>query len=494
MTRLPRPRLALLILAPLMLIPLENIGASSAAPPPRFAFKRPVFVTSSAAYQAAEPSIRVDASDPNHRIWITAPTSIGVDSRSLPAPGGGTQDGDLFWFSDDDGVTWTVKGSPGPTIVGGGDSDVATGPGPQVFGTGLTLANITLAGSCDNGNTFSTNPFTTIGAVEDRQWIDMYEDRPKPATGPDLVLTYGGIAERRIYFHQVLAPCVPPAPPTPPEAGARIDVTYPLLGLPSAADEYQWPGGIAVDENTGDVYVTYNTQGNPANDKVIVSRIDNGAETIPTNNATDVHPVVAAANRPNTFDSFTVVAVDTASNVYVVWTERIPSEQGTDTMLAVSEDRGQTWSAPITVNRLPETHTTVFPWIVAGGPGRIDIVYYATSTPGASPETVPSSALWRVWMARSVDATADTPTFREGPATGFMHQGSICTSGTGCAAGTRDLLDFFQNEIDERGLANITYTDNLNTPAQGSDPHQEWITFVQECRITSRRTSIPCGA
>src|SRR5687767_15496687 len=235
MTRLPRPRLALLILAPLMLIPLENIGASSAAPPARFAFKRPVFVTSSAAYQAAEPSIRVDASDPNHRIWITAPTSIGVDSRSLPAPGGGTQDGDLFWFSDDDGVTWTVKASPGPTIVGGGDSDVATGPGPQVFGTGLTLANITLAGSCDNGNTFSTNPFTTIGAVEDRQWIDMYEDRPKPATGPDLVLTYGGIAERRIYFHQVLAPCVPPAPPTPPEAGARIDVTYPLLGLPSAA-------------------------------------------------------------------------------------------------------------------------------------------------------------------------------------------------------------------------------------------------------------------
>jgi hypothetical protein len=129
---------------------------------------------------------------------------------------------------------------------------------------------------------------------------------------------------------------------------------------------------------------------------------------------------------------------------------------------------------------------------VAGEPGRIDIVYYATSTAGPSPETVPNTALWRVWLARSLNTTADTPTFREGPATGFMHQGSICTSGTGCAAGTRDLLDFFQNDIDERGLANITYTDNLNTPAAGADPHQEWITFVQECRITSRQTSIPC--
>jgi hypothetical protein len=74
-----------------------------------------------------------------------------------------------------------------------------------------------------------------------------------------------------------------------------------------------------------------------------------------------------------------------------------------------------------------------------------------------------------------------------------MHRGSICTSGTGCATGTRDLLDFFMVDLDEEGLANIAYTDNLNTPAGvAPDVNQEWITFVQECRITSRRTSIPC--
>jgi hypothetical protein len=483
MARLPRSRLAFLIGACLLLIPLESLGVNAAPAP--FGFRRPVFVTQSALYQAAEPSIRVDAPDPNHRIWIAAPTGIGVDSRSLPSDTGG----DLFWYSDNNGATWTVK-TP-VTIVGGGDSDVITGPAGEVYGTGLTLANITLAGSCDNGATFTTNPISNIGAVEDRQWLDMYEDRPKPVTGPDFVLTYGGIAEGRIWFHQVTSVCPPAAPvPNPPVAGPRIDATY-GGSIPSAADTYQWPGNIAVDENTGDVYVTYNTSGNPANDKVIVTRIDNGAE-LPTNPVTDVHPFVAATNRPDTFDSFTVAAVDSAGNVYVVWTERIPSEQGTDTMLAVSKDRGQTWSAPITVNRLPETHTTVFPWIAAGGPGRISIVYYATSASGPSPETVPNTSLWRVWMAKSVDATAATPTFREAPATGFMHQGRICTSGTGCAAGTRDLLDFFMVDLDEEGLANIAYTDNLNTPAEGSDPHQEWITFVQECRITSRRTSIPC--
>src|SRR5882724_7504896 len=89
-------------------------------------FQKPVYVSEGQAYQAAEPSIRVDATDPNQRIWIAAPTGIGVDSRSLPE----NEDtgGDLFWYSDTDGKTWQHATEPGgvgsPTIVGGGDSDV----------------------------------------------------------------------------------------------------------------------------------------------------------------------------------------------------------------------------------------------------------------------------------------------------------------------------------------------------------------------------------
>ncbi len=324
----------------------------------KLSFDQPVYVSQGPAFQAAEPSIRVDETDPTQRIWIAAPTGIGVNSRSLPcaAP---CENGDLFWYSDDDGKTWVLASGPGgvgsPTIVGGGDSDVATGFGAEVWGTGLTLANITLAASCDRGQTFTSNPVSNLGTIEDRQWIDSYEDRARPLTGPDFVLNYGGVAERRMWFHQVLSPAC-----TPPVAGPRIDVSGPECVEAIFDDDcYQWPGNLAVDETTGDVYVTHNTFGREMGleDDVIVTRVDGGAARPVT--PLDIHPRIAAENRPDTFDSFTAAAVDRGGNVYVVWSERHPETQTTDTYLAVSKDRGDTWGAPIKVNRAPQT--TTFP-------------------------------------------------------------------------------------------------------------------------------------
>jgi hypothetical protein len=457
---------------------VANGGASQGATDPlKVSFDPPVSVTQGQAFQAAEPSIRVDAPDVTQRIWIAAPTGIGANSRSLPC-GSPCENGDLFWYSDDNGASWVVASGPGgvgsPTIVGGGDSDVATGFGAEVFGTGLTLANITLASSCDRGQNFTANPISNIGTVEDRQWIDSYEDSLKPTLGPDFLLNYGGVAERRIWLHQILSPAC-----APPVAEPKIDVSGPECVEAIFDDDcYQWPGNLAVDENTGDVYVTHNTFGreNGLKDDVIVTRVAGGA-AMPVNQL-NVQPHIAANDRPDTFDSFTVVAVDRGSNVYVVWTERHPETQTTGTYLAVSQNHGQTWGPTIKVNKGPQT--TTFPWIVAGDAGKIDIVYYGTSERGPSPEEVPATSKWRVWMAQSLNALDPSPAFRENPATDFMHQGAICTSGTGCAPGTRDLLDLFQIDVDAQGMANIAYTDNLNTPPAGADLHQEWIMFVQQ--------------
>jgi hypothetical protein len=449
------------------------IGGPAAGAPRRTAaapsFGSIVHVSHGVNTQAAEPSIRVDRTG-KQRIWIAAPTGIGINSRSLPANGGG----DMFWYSDDAGATWTIAGGPGgassPTVVGGGDSDVATGYASQVYGTGLTLANVTLAASCDNGKTFQMNPISNLDSIEDRQWIDAYADHPAPSGAPDFVLDYGNSGIGHVVFHQVLSPhCANPV------AGPAIDVNRSGCEQ-DAAECYQWPGNVAIDERTGDAYVTYNTQGNPTGDKVIVTRVDGGASRTVT--AADVHPFVAAANRPDTFDSFTVVAVDRAGNLYAAWSERHPAQHRTDIMLAVSTDHAAHWSKPIRVSRAPATST--FPWLVAGSAGRVDVVYYGTPATGPSPEKVAGSSLWRVYMAQSLNATSAAPTFREVAATPTLHRGSICTSGTGCASGTRDLLDFFQVDVMRSGMAVVAYTDDLHTPKDGSDPHQEWVTFVKQ--------------
>lgn len=441
----------------------QPVAAGARRAPDAITFGTPVNVsTSTPDTQAAEPSIRVDASDPNNRIWISAPTGLGA--RVPPLRAGG----DLFWHSDDDGDTWTVHEAT--TLIGGGDSDLTTSTGQEVYVTGLTLANVTLAASCDNGQTFVTNPISNVGTVEDRQWLDMYEDTAKPVGAPDFVMDVGLIAASGMAFYQIFSP--PPAC-SPPEAGPVMDVSHAnCISNPLSDDCYQWPGNVAVDENTGHAYATHNTLGNPNNDDVVVARIDGGASTVATQ--ANVTAFVAANNRPDTFDSFTVVAVDTASNVYALWTERHPEVQETWSMYAYSTDDGETWSAPIKVNTAA-VKTTTFPWIVAGSEGRIDIVYYGTDANGPSPEEVPATSDWKVYMAQSLNAASATPTFEEVAATGFMHEGPICTSGTGCDPGTRDLLDFFMIDIDEQCLANIAYTDTLNPP--GGD---DYVVFVQQ--------------
>lgn len=449
-------------------------------------FAAPVYVTSDANTQGAEPSIRVDRNDPNQRIWVTAPTGIGANVQPLVSAGG-----DLFWRSDDDGQTWTVAstvaGVGSPTIIGGGDTDVAPRHDNAVFGTGLTLANVTLAASCDGGSTWTTNPLSTAGTIEDRQWIDAYQDRDKPLGAPDFVLDIG-LADlvsqqqnQRVVFYQVLSPAC-----NPPSAGPPIDTALPTCPAqpPLTADCYQWPGSVAIDELTGDAYVTYNTLGSDdltppgpsGDDKVVVARIDGGGSA-PGASQLDAHVFTAAANRPDTFDSFTVVALDQAGTVYVVWNERHPNAVDaslgqTAVMYAYSKDHGATWSSPIQVNQVP---TTTFPWIVAGSAGRIDIVYYGTDATGPSPQEVPGTSQWKVYMAQSLNADTASPTFSETVASPVVHQGFICTSGTGCASGTRDLLDYFQVDVDAEGLANIAYTDNF---VHGTN--QTWVTFVQQ--------------
>lgn len=408
-------------------------------------FSTPIHVDTAAADQTGEPSIIVA---PDGTEYIVAPDGPGVRTPSaLGASGAG---GSLLWRSTDRGHSWAFLGSY-DVPTGGGDSDIAVTPNGTLYASGLSYAACSTIGvSTDKGETWLDDPIAGCGhlpVLNDRQWTATY--------GNSTVDTaIGDSLEGNIDFVRsaVASPLVVPST---------------TLQLYTGGD-YQWPGTVAVDQRRGTAYVVWNTAGDPNNcdqsagsgscapkaastkapDKIYVSAVPDRATVAPT-------PTVVASRAFDTFDSFVTDAVDAAGNVYVVWSERHPAQQQTWTMLSVSRDGGHTWSAPAKVGRAPST--TVFPWVTAGDAGRIAVSYYGTTARGNSPQKVPASALWSVYSSFSTDYGRS---FAEYRTTGTMQKGPICTSGTGCATGSRNLLDFFETAADEHGCLVTAYADN----------------------------------
>jgi hypothetical protein len=113
----------------------------------------------------------------------------------------------------------------------------------------------------------------------------------------------------------------------------------------------------------------------------------------------------------------------------------------------------------VTVNIAPAT-TAIFPW-VASRNGISDVVYYATT---AASKDDPA-AVWNVYLAQTSDAGAS---FAQSLVSIHPnHVGVVCTEGTACAAGTRNLLDLFEVAIDSHGKAGIAYTDDTISTSNG---------------------------
>ena len=201
-------------------------------------------------------------------------------------------------------------------------------------------------------------------------------------------------------------------------------------------------------------------------DNVFVSRsTDGGKHWTPVQ--VFAGPVISTNG--NVFPAVTVDA--TNGNVYATWTNR--SSAGTNVYFSFSADTGVTWSQAVIVNLAPAATTAIFPWVAAHS-GTVDVVYYGTST--ASKDD--PSAVWNVYLAQTTDNGA---TFAQSLVSNTPnHMGVICTNGTGCAPGTRNLLDLFQVKIDPlNGLAAIVYVDDTLTKDSSGNPLAQTVLAQQ---------------
>ncbi|MEP6742634.1 MAG: sialidase family protein [bacterium] len=217
-------------------------------------------------------------------------------------------------------------------------------------------------------------------------------------------------------------------------------------------------GPIVADPFTHNVYTIY-TAGQPGIQKattadfnnVYVSRSTDGGQTWTANL---VYHAPLFTSLSNVFPAMAVDA--TNGKLYATWSDAHAI------FFSGSSDQGAHWSAAVTVNIAP-ANTALFPWVAAYN-GTVDTVYYATTAAGND-----STAVWNVYLAQTNN---DGASFTQSLVSNTSnHVGVVCTNGTGCAEGTRNLLDLFEVAINpQNGLAAVIYTDDTITTTTSGDP------------------------
>jgi len=344
------------------------------------------------------------------------------------------------WKSSDSGATFNYLGQPDGVQIGaalgadgvglgGGDEDIAVSPSGVVYANSLWLGSATQSTSFNGGTIWVSNPLSSDLPLVDRQWIAPHGNNELYLTTKQLGADTDGTVTlfvAKSFDNGLTWPQVSP-------------VTTPEMGV-QPGDQ----GNITVDQNNGNVYTVFIDQhGNI----VWLARSSDGGKTW------IVKQVFAAPTGTNLANIFPTVAVDSASNVYVVFCN------GTNVFLTASTKQGGTWTTPVRVNNGATSKTAMGPWVTAGGAGQVNIAFWGTSDSNANSAT----AQWQVFNAQSRNATAAIPTITQTAATPIMHVGPICNQGLACASGTRNLAEYFAPDIGLNGEALIVYPDDKNT-------------------------------
>jgi hypothetical protein len=396
-----------------------------------------------------EPSIAIDGSG---RLLVTAPQNLGNIN------GGGSP----VWASTTGGTSWSGPVHPTGDPLSGGDTDLAIDTAGDVFQADLWLGNSAMAVSTDHGASFIANEYGHTQPGDDRPWLAYSKkdnaiymvfdgvDAVHVAKSAPLVVPQAGV---------LLAQDIPVIPETAVSLGLSVSgVALPVRECVCP------PGGIGIDQNSGQVYVTYSKQNGGADGGGVgVSRSDNGGLT--WNNLS----IPGTGSTGSAFDvqyNFAPVKVDQNGTVYVAWAEgrnisldsngnRVAAG-GTAIKYAFSTTHGASWSTPVTLSTT--SGTAVFPTLGVVSPGVIDVGWYGTSASG-DPNLVPASASWDLDFAQVSAANTASPSFSPAAAVAGMHTGCVQVGGSGgglCA--DRSLLDFFQLVVDAAGKADVIYT------------------------------------
>jgi hypothetical protein len=389
--------------------------------------------------------------------------NVAPDGRFYGASENGLGGGTLAWTSADNGLHYASTPSPNDVSAGsdstgaeaglepgGGDTDVAVATARNAAGNynayvaSLSLANIDVSTSADNGGTWTLNPATAL-PIDDRPWI--------AATGASKVcisyLTAPGILLPQAGLH---VQCSNDAGATFPQVADAYDTS--TVGL-NASQGGSRTGNLVFDPKNPSYMYTVFAYANIEDNANPNAFLHNVGIAVSSDGGLTWHDYPVRINPDVTakYDNqFVNVAVDNGGNVYVAYSDN------SSVSYQYSTNHGQTFSAPIKVSQ--GSDTAVMPWLAAGDAGKIDLVYYQATGYSGNPETAPITVAWKVVMAQSLNAASVVHSFTYSTVNPVVHHGGVCEGGALCT-GNRDLYDDFGIKASPTtGLASIIYSDD----------------------------------
>lgn len=147
--------------------------------------------------------------------------------------------------------------------------------------------------------------------------------------------------------------------------------------------------------------------------------------------------------------------------------------------IVVSHDEGRTWENDQDAGYYQGINTSVFPAVTAGDSDRAAYFFLGTTTSGSgttgTDQTSPYvSAVWNAYISTTYDGGRTWVTVNATP-NDPVQRGVVCTNGTTCPTGTRNLLDFNDMEVDRQGRAVAGLADGCITAGciQGVDTNAD---------------------
>jgi len=441
-----------------------------------------------------------------------------------------------FWKSDDLGQSFRVpchylaQGQTCATGGGGGDSHSAVGqvthrlffvdlPGP-----GCITDNV----SDDLGNTFvgdNAGCGQGPGAIDDRQWVEADEQAApcQGGTGQNAYISFINFTNlaapalslarschdgnpgtfvsdsvcNTLNAQTPSGPIINPLPtvgagdsdptPCPDPADTRLQIAGPLV-----ADREGYSGRPTPTHN---LYIPFvrGTNGaipgvSPAQPpySLWVAKSTDSAQTW-------TRFKVAELGLHNPINLFPRLTIDRGGNLYYTWSQtQGPGQDGTGLLgeqdvyyaFSTATQGGTSWSNPIPLTQ-EANDSAIMPWMVAGDPGQVDLIYYRASTglnsnvafvdANGNPCDVnnteadcngsgnPNPSVWNTMFGQSQNALNTGSNFKNVQVTDHPnHIGQVCTAGLACS-GDRDLLDFITVDLDHLGAAHIIWSDDNTT-------------------------------